>query len=109
MPGTDGKTSATVTAVKTNVLKDGGIPYRPIFNDLDTIFDDIKQEMTMVKSKQFSDKIQDEEKKIKKGTALAGLDLNVAVPSRKGKDKEFARLREYVDLALESIEKREQL
>lgn len=96
--------------MKTTTLKDGGgIPYKPIFNDLDTIFDEIKQEMTTIKTKQFSDKIQDEEKKIKKGTALAGLDLKVAVTNRKGKDKELARLREYVDLALDNVEKREQL
>jgi len=55
---TDGEGAASVSAAKTTILKDGGgIPYKPIFNDLDTIFDEIKQEMTLVKSKQFSDKI----------------------------------------------------
>lgn len=55
---TDGEGAASLSATKTTMLKDGGgIPYKPIFNDLDTIFDEIKQEMTLVKSKQFSDKI----------------------------------------------------
>ena len=58
IPDTDGESAASVSAAKTTMLKDGGgIPYKPIFNDLDTIFDEIKQEMTMVKSKQFSDNI----------------------------------------------------
>ena len=90
------------------------MPYKAIFNDLETVFDEITQEMCTTKSKQFSDKIRDEEIKIKKGATLSGLGQDICASGKesqeqkKKKERGFAtRLREYVDLDLDDSEKRE--
>ncbi len=77
------KVSETPNQVQHKSLSNNhGIPYKAIFNDLDTVFDEITQEMCSTKSKQFSDKIRDEEIKIKKGAALSGLDQDICASGK---------------------------
>ena len=82
------------------------IPYKPIFDNLEAIFEDISNEICGKQQPQkFTKGISEQEKNIKKGKPIEPNSVNVNQPDE-GKSKKKKnlgpRLREYVDLSLDN-------
>ena len=98
-------TSNTAAAGKA-VSAQNSIPYKPIFDNLEAIFEDISNEICGKQQPQkFTKGISEQEKNIKKGKPIEPNSVNVNQPDE-GKSKKKKnlgpRLREYVDLSLDN-------
>ena len=99
-----------VATSNTAVAALNSIPYKPIFADLDAIFEDISNEICGKQQPQkFEKGISEQEKNIKKGKPVDPNSVNVAsapTNQEEGKTKKKKnhgpRLREYVDLSLDN-------